>query len=79
MRFIAEMQIRLKSCRIGRRADNQGPRPLAKNQAEVEKSASGTDFSQSLDSHQNWYQPNPGTTKNNSTSNQKESDRHKVD
>ena len=78
MRSIANMQTRLKSCRIGRRADSQGPRPLARNQAEVEKSAIGTDFSQSLDSHQNWYQPNPGTTKNNSTSNQKESDTHKV-
>jgi len=59
MRSIANMQTRLKSCRIGRRADNQGPRPLARNQAEVEKSATGTDSSQSLDSHQNWDQPNP--------------------
>jgi len=59
MGSIANMQTRLKSCRIGRRADNQGPRPLARNQAEVEKSATGTDSSQSLDSHQNWDQPNP--------------------
>ena len=59
MRSIAGMQSRLKSCRIGRRADNQGPRPLARNQAVVEKSATGTDFSQSLDSHQKRDQPNP--------------------
>ena len=59
MRYIASMQTGLKSCRIGRRVDNQGPRPLARNQAEVEKSATGTDFSQSLDSHQNRDEPNP--------------------
>ena len=53
------MQTRSKSCRICRRADNQGPRPSVWNQAEVEKSATGTDFSQSLDSHQNRDQPNP--------------------
>ena len=59
MHFAINMQTRSKSCRIGRRADNQGPRPSVWNQAEVEKSATGTDFSQSLDSHQNRDQPNP--------------------
>ena len=59
MHFAINMQTRSKSCRIGRHADNQGPRPSVCNQAEVEKSATGTDFSQSLDSHQNRDQPNP--------------------
>ena len=59
MRSIASMQTRLRSCRIGRREDNHGPRPLARNQAEVEKSTTGTDFSLSLESYQNRDEPNP--------------------
>ena len=59
IRSIASMQTRLKSCHIGHCADNQRPRPLARNQAEVEKFATVTDFSQSLDSHQNRDEPNP--------------------
>ena len=35
-----------KSCRIARRADEQGARPLARNQAEVEKCATGTTLPQ---------------------------------
>ena len=46
-------------CRIDRRADNIGPRPLVRNLAVAEKSFTGTDFSQPLDSHQNRDQPNP--------------------
>ena len=65
MHFATNMQTRSKSCRSGHRADNEGARPLVRNQAEVGKSATGTDFSQSLDSHQNQDQPNhelPRTT-----------------
>ena len=57
MHFATNMQTRSKLCRIGRRADNQGPRPLVRNEAEVEKSATGTDFSQPLDSQQNGFNP----------------------
>ena len=59
MHFARNMQTRSKSCRISRRADNEGPRPLVRNQAGVEKSATGTDFSQPLGSHQNRDQANP--------------------
>ena len=77
MRSIANMKTRLKSCRIGRSADNQGPRPLARNQAEVKKSATGTDFSQSLDSHQNWDQPNPDLPRTTANATKKEMTRIK--
>ena len=58
------------SCCIGRHADKSGPRPSVRNQAEVEKCASGTKFPKdSLKGHQNCVKANSGPSKTSKSSN----------
>ena len=60
--FSIIMQTRSKSCRIVRRADQQGTRPSGRDQPEVEKSATGSNSSpqDNLHGHQEGVTPTPG-------------------
>ena len=67
----AKMKTRSQnSCCIGRRADKSGPFPSVRNQAEVEKCASGTKIPKdSLKGHQNCIKTNSGPSETSKSSN----------